>query len=318
MNVNDTMSAQDVARYLGIGKNAVYKHAKDGSLPSYRIGRRLVFSLADVDAFLVATRSGSAPVRKGLNPYEQDIERTYQAKIAGADNTEICIAGRDKVGDLISRYLSDRDIAVERSYRNCLASLADVYTMNANAAIVNLYDVETDSYNVEYVKRLLPGVPVVVYRLFNREIGFLVAKGNPKNIVNWESLTQSGVKFVNHKKGTAQRVLADQMIMKQCIDPLDIDGYDRTVEASREAATLIEGGLCDVALGSLHNAAMRDGVDFVALQHEHVDIVFERLPRSERARLTLEGIFGNPLFKEALGTVTGRDCAELGAVVYRI
>ena len=313
MHVNDTMSAQDVAQYLGIGKNAVYKFAKEGVIASYRIGRRLLFSRADVDAYLQAQRIDSAPLAVSMNPYERD---SNGVDLARSGDTALIVAGRDRAGDVIARFLSDRDVVVERSYRNCLASLADLYTGNADAAIVNLYDIESDSYNVAFVKRLMPGIPAVVYRLFTRDIGFLVAKGNPKGITDWQSLAQERVRFVSHKKGTGQRVLADQKLSQLGISPIDMEGRGRTAEATREAAMFVGEGAFDASLGYQHNADRRNDVEFVPLHREHVDIVFLREPRVLPAISAFEDAVADASFEAALDSDDGRDCSALGQIVY--
>lgn len=51
-----------------------------------------------------------------------------------------------------------------------------------------MWDAETDGYNIPYVKKLLPGCPVVRIRVASRSQGFYVASGNPKQISSWEDL----------------------------------------------------------------------------------------------------------------------------------
>lgn len=46
------MNAEEVARYLHLGKNTVYQLAKTGRLASYRVGRKLKFTLEDVEAYV--------------------------------------------------------------------------------------------------------------------------------------------------------------------------------------------------------------------------------------------------------------------------
>ena len=48
---DDSLTAPEVARILGIGRNAVYDLAKSGQLRSYKMGRKLLFALEDVYAF---------------------------------------------------------------------------------------------------------------------------------------------------------------------------------------------------------------------------------------------------------------------------
>jgi excisionase family DNA binding protein len=49
---------EDVARLLKISERSVYRMAANGEIPSYRVGGRLRFDLAEVAAAVRATRRG--------------------------------------------------------------------------------------------------------------------------------------------------------------------------------------------------------------------------------------------------------------------
>ena len=55
---DDALTAEEVAEILHVGRNAVYDLAKTGELGSYRIGRRLRFTYADVQAYIERERGG--------------------------------------------------------------------------------------------------------------------------------------------------------------------------------------------------------------------------------------------------------------------
>ena len=48
MDNENALNAEEVAKILKIGRNAVYNMAKSGELTSYHIGRKLRFTNADV------------------------------------------------------------------------------------------------------------------------------------------------------------------------------------------------------------------------------------------------------------------------------
>jgi len=54
------LSSADVARWLGMSREQVWRLWKVGRLPGYRLDRHLRFARADVEAFLAANRSGQA------------------------------------------------------------------------------------------------------------------------------------------------------------------------------------------------------------------------------------------------------------------
>jgi excisionase family DNA binding protein len=48
-----TVSVEDAARILGISRGAAYSHARDGSLPTVRLGKRLLVPRAALDKLLM-------------------------------------------------------------------------------------------------------------------------------------------------------------------------------------------------------------------------------------------------------------------------
>jgi len=52
------LSSADVARWLGMSREQVWRLWKVGRLPGYRLDRHLRFARTDVEAFLSANRSG--------------------------------------------------------------------------------------------------------------------------------------------------------------------------------------------------------------------------------------------------------------------
>jgi excisionase family DNA binding protein len=47
-----TVSVEDAARILGISRGAAYTHARDGSLPTIRLGKRLLVPRAALEKLL--------------------------------------------------------------------------------------------------------------------------------------------------------------------------------------------------------------------------------------------------------------------------
>lgn len=56
----DALTAEEVAEMLRVSKNSAYRLAQSGELESYRVGRKLRFTLRDVEAY---TRSGMRPLK---------------------------------------------------------------------------------------------------------------------------------------------------------------------------------------------------------------------------------------------------------------
>jgi excisionase family DNA binding protein len=52
-----TVSVEDAARMLGISRGAAYTHARDGSLPTIKLGKRLLVPKAALEKMLSAGAS---------------------------------------------------------------------------------------------------------------------------------------------------------------------------------------------------------------------------------------------------------------------
>ena len=49
---DDALTAEEVAEMLRVSKNSVYRLAQSGELASYRVGRKLRFTLRDVEEYI--------------------------------------------------------------------------------------------------------------------------------------------------------------------------------------------------------------------------------------------------------------------------
>jgi excisionase family DNA binding protein len=56
-----TMSIEDAARELGIGRHTAYRCAKQGQIPTIRLGRRILVPRAKLEALLRADQPVALP-----------------------------------------------------------------------------------------------------------------------------------------------------------------------------------------------------------------------------------------------------------------
>ena len=59
------LTAREVARLLRVHPNTVYKMAREGSVPAYKVGRRYLFNLSEVMAVAAVT---GQPAEEAPNP----------------------------------------------------------------------------------------------------------------------------------------------------------------------------------------------------------------------------------------------------------
>ena len=94
-------------------------------------------------------------------------------------------------------------------------------------APIHLLDLETGEYNVPYIKKYFPEQKMALIKGVKRHQGFIVEKGNRKNIKDFVDLKREDVVYINRQRGAGTRILLDYHLDKAGIETSDIKGYDR-------------------------------------------------------------------------------------------
>ena len=322
MRSDDFMNAEEVAQYLHLGKNKVYELAKAGELASYHVGRKLKFTLEDVEAYMASIHyaPASAPVQRiALYDDEESSEGQSLSEAASfgqLEGTPFVIAGGDIAADLIASAFNAVGMPAVRLVRGSYTALVNLYAGDAHAAVVHLYDQKTNSYNVPYACSLAPGTSIIVFRLYGRKQGFIVQEGNPKNLTTWGSLLRDGVRLSNRVKGCSARVLLDEKLRSMDARSEQIEGYDSQVAVASAAVRRVAAGLADVAIGTSRDARRAEGVKFVPLQTEWVDLVVTKTPESRPYIRLLSKLLADERFRWDTQTLGPSDLSKMGSVIY--
>ena len=102
--------------------------------------------------------------------------------------------------------------------------------------------------------------------------GIITAAGNPKKIINFETLCSGDFVFSNRQPGAGTRVLFDHLLKLAGKNPADIKGYTQQWTTHMEAANRVYTGLADATLG-IKSAADALGLDFIPLAEEPYELV---------------------------------------------
>jgi molybdate-binding protein/DNA-binding transcriptional regulator YhcF (GntR family) len=217
-------------------------------------------------------------VNSGFTPAE--IEQAFQHAI-----DRFRVAEAEPVGHSESelRFLGSHDLAVTRIttrfevfnpsvkisliFSGSLGGLIALEEGKADLAGCHLWDAETASYNVPFVRRLLPGRRVTLLTLAERSLGLILPPGNPLSIHGLEDLAKPGVKFVNRQAGSGTRVWLDHQLRSIGVKTAKIDGYDQERSTHSEVAQMIAEGGANAGIG-LEASARSLGLDFIPLTLE--------------------------------------------------
>jgi putative molybdopterin biosynthesis protein len=161
-----------------------------------------------------------------------------------------------------------------------IGSLGGWYALKngeADIAGTHLLDEETMSYNIHMPRRLGLEDEVEIYGGYIREIGFITAPGNPKDIRGFEDLLRPDVVFVNRVPGSGIRTFTDLQLRRLGImDPeRRIRGYTYQVRTHTAVAAAIAQGRADVGIAVGYVAKIY-GLEFIHLADERFDIAVRR------------------------------------------
>ena len=183
--VPELMNTREVARYLGINDKKVYFLAKAAKIPCTRVTGKWTFPKKLIDRWIEESASGLVD-RKAKTE-----ERNF-----------LLAAGSDDPSLGILHDLYEAETQTSSFFMTTVGSsggLAAIRSGVADFATAHLLEPARTGADNLAAQELLPSDTVVV-ELFYRELGLLVAAGNPKGIKSLRDL--SAPEATNHQSPT--------------------------------------------------------------------------------------------------------------------
>jgi putative molybdopterin biosynthesis protein len=233
------------------------------------------------------------------------------------DQTLVVIGSHDNTLDVLATLLRRRhpDVRLSSAHVGSTGGLIALQNHRAHLGGSHLFDPETNSYNVPYIQRLLPQLPLKLINLVHREQGLMVLPGNPKNIQGFSDLTRAGVRFTNRQRGSGTRILLDYQLAQLQISPAAVQGYDQEEYTHMAVAVNVLSGAADAGLGIMA-AARALGLDFIPVVQERYDLVVPETTFAQPRFQKLLAIIRSREFKTAVAKLGGYDTRETGLVLY--
>ena len=280
-------------------------------------GAGVISSLVRADGLVLIPRFS-----EGLNAGAQvDVELLRSLK--EIENTIVAIGSHDLTLDLMASHLrrvgaqGAPPVNLSSSHVGSLGGLQALRRGETHLAGSHLLDEASGNYNVAYIQRYLPDLPVVLVNLVGRVQGLMVAPGNPKQVRSLEDLTRREVGFVNRQRGSGTRVLLDYKLKELGIEPDRIKGFDREEYSHLAVAAAVNGGAADAGLGIL-SAARALKLDFVPLANEQYDLVIPREHFESELLKPLLALIEDAEFRREVDSLGGYDTSRMGEVVAEI
>ncbi len=274
-------------------------------------GAGIITSLVKADGMLVVPASS-----EGLEE-NRPVTAELLVPPEAIDGTLVALGSHDNTLDLLATLLHRRDprLRLSSGHVGSQGGLMALAQGRAHFGGSHLFDPETNTYNVPYIKRYLPTLPLKLINLAWREQGLMVAAGNPKNIRTVKDLTRPGVRFINRQRGAGTRLLLDYLLKENGLDPAMVQGYQREEYTHMAVAVNVHSGTADAGLGILA-AAKALGLDFVPLTPERYDLVVpDSTFNDPRFQILLE-VIRSQEYQEAAAALGGYDLKDCGKIVW--
>jgi len=227
------------------------------------------------------------------------------------DKTIVSIGSHDLMLDILDDELRKHNLFLSSSHVGSLGGLLALKKGNAHVATAHLLDPKTGIYNWSYIERYVPEVNVRVFHGAMREQGFIVAKNNPKKIMDFNDLIREDVRFINRQTGAGTRVLLDYCLQERHIDPGLIRGYELEEYTHTSVAVAVLSGVADVGMGIL-GAAKALGLDFIPVATEEYDLVIPDEFLTHPNIQTLLEVLAGKSFKERVQKLGGYNVEKTG------
>ncbi|NTV90021.1 MAG: helix-turn-helix transcriptional regulator [Clostridiales bacterium] len=310
MSEKNALSTQEVADLLQVSKSTIYDLIRRGEIQSYKVGRKVRFTGEDVKKYIerskVSQTTKAAPLTDGMQFNLMGSEKKSEGFI---------ICGQDLILDVLSNYMRLHNVPALRAYIGSYDGLVSLYRNKVSVTASHMWDSDTDTYNIPYVRRLLPGIPAVIIHLTCRMQGLYIAKGNPKGICGWKDFCRDDITMINREQGAGSRVLLDENLKLLGIYGSSIKGYNKETSSHLAVASAISRGDADVAVGNEKIARQVDNIEFIPLKKERYDLVLRKEDLNTTEIQTMLKIVRSSAFKNEFGNIGGYDTGNMGEVV---
>ncbi len=274
-------------------------------------GSGVITSLVRADGIAILPRGS-----QGLAAGDPLTVRLYRNP-AELDRTIFAIGSHDMTLDLMAQFLAARRRRLASANVGSQGGLVALRRGEAHLAGSHLLDPETGVYNLSAIRQYLPGVPVKVVALVERQQGLLVRKGNPKGITGLEDLARPEVRFINRQRGAGTRVLLDYQLAVLGIAPSSIQGYTQEEYTHLAVAAAVASGRADCGLG-IAAAAQALDLAFLPLYQEHYQLVIPAEFYASSLLAPLLEVLGDPAFQAAVTAMPGYTVSNMGKLVAEV
>jgi molybdate transport repressor ModE-like protein len=151
-------------------------------------------------------------------------------------------------------------------------------------------------------------------RFADRDQGLILPRGNPLRVRRLRDVADRRLRFINRQPGSGTRLLVDQMLARERIDPERIVGFANEEFTHRAVAATVASGGADVGFG-LRAAAAEYRLAFIPQVRERYFIAVRARAIASGSVGALIEVLRSPLLARVARAFAGYRVDDAGAVV---
>jgi molybdate-binding protein len=223
-----------------------------------------------------------------------------------AGGPRVRLAGSDDPAlDALVRAAGDA-VEVVSGPRGSVHGLEAMARGRADAAVLHLLHAESGRYNDPYVRHLLPGEPVVLVHLWQREVGLVVPRGNPLGVRGVTDL--AGRRVAWRARGSGSCLLLERLLAEAGVEAAPEAG--EPADSHLAVAAAVAAGAADAGL-AVRAVARACDLDFVAVTVEPFELAVREEAVDDAAGLLAR--LHDRAFAAQAAALGGYDLSQTGA-----
>ncbi len=284
------LTTRELADLLRIKERKVYELAASGEVPCSRAMGKLLFPREQVYAWLASNSSGPAATHTNPRP-------------------NVMLGSHDP---LLEWAMRESRCGMAGYFDSSLDGLEKFAAGEGIAAGVHVTDATAKGWNVEAVKRALPGESLVLVEWARRTRGLMTAADDGHTFTSLKDI--AGHKTVARQAEAGSQVLLLQLLKQVNLGEAELQ-WIGPARSESDAAVMVQEGKADVAFG-LASVASQHRLNFVAVATERFDLVVDRKAWFDKSFQMLISFCRSDTFAERAAALTGYDITGQFTVHY--
>lgn len=151
-------------------------------------------------------------------------------------------------------------------------------------------------------------------RFATRVQGLMLRPSLEGQVTSFAEVARAGLRFINRQKGSGTRLVTDQFLADEHVQPRALIGYEVEEYTHLGVATRIASGAADVGVG-IEAAARQLGLAFVPLVPEDYFLLVAQTSLDAAPIRTLLDVLRDPAFRRRVAGLAGYDMTDAGEIL---